>query len=63
MRFNGSRKTLVFLEVKAQGSRAAIQIWVAAFFIEVGTYGLESPEGNQRRPLRELLMPLGAFYS
>jgi len=62
MKSDGSRKTSIFLEVKEQGSRAAIQIWIAAFFIEVEAYGLEAPKGNQRRPLRGLLMPLGVFH-
>jgi hypothetical protein len=50
MRFNGSRKTLVFLEVKGQGSRAAIHRWVGTFFIEVGTQGLEGQKVTREGP-------------
>lgn len=62
MKSNGSRNTVVFLEVKEQGSRAPIQIWIAAFLIGLGTHGLERPKGDQRGPLTGLLIPLGAFY-
>ena len=35
MKFNGSRKALMFLEARGQGSRATIQIWVAVLSLKL----------------------------